>query len=217
MPTMLVCEWETPASKLEEKCIGDYCIRKKEVEPGTIWSMREYNERPVFGYDDVVFACKTQVVGLEEKGKVWMTNSPREYYSMHELAARSKGDVLVGGLGLGELANILANRRDIKSVEVVEKSKEVIDLVGKNVDKRVKITHGDIFHRIKELSKINACPSTIILDIYRGDEDIEDVKIDYEYIKEMCPNSNVLVWNFGAEIETEKAFDYLGIKHLFKY
>ena len=210
---MLVDDWKTSASDIPEGCSNGVCIKKKKVDKGTLWSMKE-DERGVFGYDKVLFTESTTITGLEEwmedEWQVWMTDSPREYYSMWELVARTKpGKVLVGGLGLGVLANLLSLRNDIDDITVVEISESVIDLVGDYVNPKVKIINDDIFKVVSELASEGNCPDTIILDIYKGTEDVDDVAIDIESIKDYCSTSNVIAWKFTPEIETNEALSCL--------
>lgn len=68
----------------------------------------------------------------EEEGYsgVWMTDLPEELFQIAEAIASVKpqGHVLVGGLGLGILAKMLVALPEVKSVTVVELSKDVISL-----------------------------------------------------------------------------------------
>jgi len=208
-PIMVTDEWETEASKIPEKCCENFCITKKHVRKGDIWTMKE-DERGVFGYEDVLFTRPSTITGLEERESpraqpiLWMSDSPREYYSMWELVARTKPKrVLVGGLGLGILANLLSKRLDIDEVVVVEKSKCVIDMVKSHVHPKVKIIHGDFFKTASELSRKGEKYDTVILDIYTGKEDVEDVKIDVETIEDTFPESKVLAWKFQPELEED--------------
>lgn len=79
----------------------------------------------------VVFKEPTRWHSLTEEGRVWMSDVPIEQVQHDAVLARVRhGRVLVGGLGLGYAATILALRPGIKAVTVVERSKEVIDLVA---------------------------------------------------------------------------------------
>lgn len=65
---------------------------------------------------------------------VWMTDWPVEQAQCDSNLKRIKGGrVLVGGLGLGLCATILARRRAISHVTVVEKSPEVVKLVAEHL------------------------------------------------------------------------------------
>jgi len=212
-PIMVIDEWETEASRIPRRCCENFCITKKPAREGNIWTMKE-DERGVFGYEDVLFTRKATITGLEEKVPtakpiVWMTDSPREYYAMWELVARTKPRrVLVGGLGLGILANLLSKRSDIDEVVVVEKSKCVIDLVKPYLHPKVKMIHGDFFKTASELSNKGEEYDTVILDIYTGKEDVEDVKIDVESVEDTFPESRVLAWKFQPELEEDISVIY---------
>lgn len=68
---------------------------------------------------------------LLEDGQVWMSDYPIEQ-AQHDAALTPirNGRVLVGGLGLGYAATVLARRPRIREVVVVEKAPEVCELVG---------------------------------------------------------------------------------------
>lgn len=85
-------------------------------------------------------------------GGVWMTDLPIEQQQHRNTLQGMKGDVLVGGLGLGLAVNWLAAREEVKSVTVVEISKEVTDLVAPHLrDPRgiVRIVHADLLKYLK--------------------------------------------------------------------
>ena len=208
-PIMVIDEWETEASRIPKGCCDNFCITKRYARKGDIWTMKE-DERGVFGYDDVLFTRQATITGLQEseepraKPIMWMSDSPREYYSMWELVARARPKrVLVGGLGLGILANLLSKRSDIDEIVVVEKSKCVIDMVKPHVHPKVKIINDDFFRAASEFSRKGKEYDTVILDIYTGKEDVEDVKINVETIEDAFPESKVLAWKFQPELEEE--------------
>ena len=66
---------------------------------------------------------------LREGGHCWMSDVPLEMQWTHHLAIPARGDdILIGGLGLGLLPQLLLPARG-RSVTVLEKHQEVIDLV----------------------------------------------------------------------------------------
>ena len=64
-----------------------------------------------------------------------------------EFIKKSNGDVLIGGLGLGLIVINIQDKEDINSITIIEKSKEVIELITSQIkfNNKVKIIHGDIF------------------------------------------------------------------------
>jgi hypothetical protein len=67
---------------------------------------------------------------LREKGAVWMTDLPCEQAQMRDGLRHLRGNVLIGGLGLGVVANLACASPEIKSVTVIEKEPDVIALVA---------------------------------------------------------------------------------------
>jgi len=76
----------------------------------------------------------------------YMTDLPHEW-DQHEAAARRAielgGDILVTGLGLGMFCGMIAGEPSIKSITVIEKSHDVIQLVGPHVHEKVTIICAD--------------------------------------------------------------------------
>jgi hypothetical protein len=84
---------------------------------------------------------------LSRNGTVVMSNTPDELRDSRYFVNRATGSVLINGLGLGCIIGQLLEKEDVTEITVIEKSREVIRLVGKyyREDKRVRIIHGDAF------------------------------------------------------------------------
>lgn len=84
---------------------------------------------------------------LKRNGDIIMSNTPDEIRDFWRFVCRAKGSILVNGLGLGVLLKALLNKPEITDVTVIEKSEDVIKLVGETYrkDKRVTIIHADAF------------------------------------------------------------------------
>lgn len=62
--------------------------------------------------------------------KAWMSDSGEERCMMFAAAKEAKGDVLVGGLGLGIYPQfVLALNRPVKSITIIERNENIIDFV----------------------------------------------------------------------------------------
>jgi spermidine synthase len=77
---------------------------------------------------------------------------------MHrDLARYAHGNVLIGGLGLGILPRMLMNRKNVKSITVVESNPDVIGLVRSYVYRdftdrsRINIIQADIHDYVRDL------------------------------------------------------------------
>lgn len=101
----------------------------------------------------------------------WMTDLPIEQAQIdRELTPIRAGRVLVGGLGLGYAATVLARRTRIFKIVVVEQSQDVIDLVAphlKHTGAVVDVVHADLFEYLQAPS---AGPfDWAYYDIWQGD------------------------------------------------
>lgn len=137
---------------------------------------------------------------LVYEGGVWMTDLPIEQQQHRNCLRRMRGHVLVGGLGLGLATNWLAKNEKVKSVTVVEISKEVVELVAPHVrDPRgiVKIVNADLFDYLKDAAGKKRWDWSFI-DIWQSDGEIT-------FFKTVCPlrklseslvkDQNVICWN----------------------
>jgi len=84
----------------------------------------ELREIPQIGYFDTEFPFPA----ILENGIEWMTITPNEVETMREPIANSHGKVLTLGLGLGYFAFHASQKKEVTSVTVVEKSKDVIEI-----------------------------------------------------------------------------------------
>lgn len=107
-------------------------IYKKEV---TVVSMREMVTRGAHPCKATLSQPLRVHELIEEGHGLWMSDHPQELNQIAEMLfyLRPRGRVLVGGLGLGIVAETLSTQRpDVKRVTVVEKSANVIALCSTN-------------------------------------------------------------------------------------
>lgn len=97
--------------------------------------------------------CRTISPGRYKRltcnGTVIMSNTPSEIRDHLSFIweAKKGGHILINGLGLGVALIAILESDKVESITVIEKSKDVIDLVGPSfsTDKRVNIIHADAF------------------------------------------------------------------------
>lgn len=84
-----------------------------------------------------------------------MSNTPDEIQDFRHFVSNATGSVLVNGLGLGVLLNALLQKPNITEITVVEKSADVIKLVGETYlkDNRVTIINADAFEFVPPKGK----------------------------------------------------------------
>lgn len=92
-----------------------------------------------------------------------MSDTPMEKRTNCEFVLNAHGNVLIGGLGIGLILLAIQDKEDVKQITVVEKSKEVIELVGNQLplNSKVHIVNDDVFE-YNPLFKYN----TIYMDIW---------------------------------------------------
>ncbi len=76
------------------------------------------------------FDCR---ILLDPTGRLWMSNTPQEHIMMYNNARRTRGRVLVGGLGLGLYPQYAEAIGAARRFVVVEQSAVVADLVAPTV------------------------------------------------------------------------------------
>lgn len=76
-----------------------------------------------------------------------MSDTPMEIRTNMNFLYQAHGNILIGGLGLGIMLKILEKMDNIKSVTVIEKNQEVMDLVldQLNLPDNFKVIQSDIF------------------------------------------------------------------------
>ncbi len=128
-----ISKWKTPATDYPEKQIGSARIVHGFYNYGY------FNNYGVRGYKFFEVIKQIPVTSLEikeikdDKSKIWwtwMVDDPPHYWSMQDYARNSIGRVLVAGLGLGLVAHELLDNVDVDSITIVEKNKDVIELIS---------------------------------------------------------------------------------------
>jgi len=133
--------WPKIAELVPEGKSGDVRIEHFEVskEDSTFTSIRAM----VNGRDEFVEPGK--YARLYVGNALMMSDTRMEKRSNTGVVLNATGHVLIAGLGLGMITHPIAAKKEVKSITVVEKSPDVIKLVGPSLHKKVKVVEGDIF------------------------------------------------------------------------
>lgn len=144
---------------IPENKINDYEIKHNVVPAGEKLLMNSFRTAFIGGQNGPKFVCydaPTTWHTLSYENGVWMTDLPIEQRQHdQQLKSIKSGTVLIGGLGLGYAATILATRPGIKRIVIVEIAREVIDLVWPytltNCPERekVEVVHADLFEYLR--------------------------------------------------------------------
>lgn len=85
-------------------------------------------------------------IRLRLNGGVMMSNTYDEYRSNWDVLHYAHGDVLIGGLGMGAILDCILEKDTVRSVTVIEKSSDVIELVKPHfASPKLTVVHADVF------------------------------------------------------------------------
>ena len=89
------------------------------------------------------------ILSDKEKQEVVMSDSWMERYTNQAFIQKAKGDVLIAGLGLGMIILAIQGKAEVNSITVIEKDRQLGDLVlnqlGKYLSSTVEVIYEDIF------------------------------------------------------------------------
>lgn len=129
-------------------------------------------------------------IRLTNRGEVVMSDTSMEKRTNANFVRNAHGKVLIGGLGISLILLAIQDKEEVEHITVVEKNKEVIELVGSQLplNSKVTIVNDDVF-TYKPLFKYN----TIYMDIWNYiNEDVyqEEMKpLISRYRKYLVPKS----------------------------
>lgn len=121
--------------KIPEAKAGKFAIRHRHYPAGARFQTAS-TRTMIFAQHVPVQVLATEPVivhELSEGDGVWMTDMPIEQAQIDPMLKSMRGRVLVGGLGLGYAAQVLARMPAVREVVVIERSPEVIELVARYI------------------------------------------------------------------------------------
>lgn len=129
--------------------IGRFAIEASIISKGTIVAGYEkYKGRKTF----IKYNFDCPLIKLTEDGNPWMSDNMHEVESTVGAVEVARGDVLVGGLGMGLFPTWIKDK--VNSIDIVELNQEVIDLVFHQVaTEKMKIIHDEIYHYLRTTDK----------------------------------------------------------------
>ncbi len=143
---LVIADWRTPVSHYPARKLGRAEIKRTvDKARGSL-----YYAEGVEGHLFVEYKKNPTVISLEIEGRVWMTDQFAYTRSLHSFAERSRGRVLVAGLGLGIVVHQLLANPAVILIDVVERELDVARLVRPLLprDARVHILHEDFYQYV---------------------------------------------------------------------
>jgi hypothetical protein len=134
---------------LNEKRVGKYAIEKSVTPVGTVVEGFDRHTGKILS---LKLTFNYPVVKLTEDGNTWMSDNMFEVDSNLGAVELARGDVLIGGLGIGMLPILIRDK--VNSIDIVELSQDVIDLVFHQVaNEKMHIIHDEICHYLTSTEK----------------------------------------------------------------
>lgn len=119
---------------LEDRQKGDWKLQHFTIGENDFFAMRDGISPGT--YIRLVHNCKCV-----------MSNTRMEERTNMNFCHSANGDVLIGGLGIGLIILAIQDKPEVKTITVIEKNQEVIDMVATqlNFNDKVKIICADVF------------------------------------------------------------------------
>lgn len=133
---------------LAEGEVKPFRLAKRVILTGKVLDHYDPQEGKIF---KVKFETDFPIVVLEEDTEygpnVWMSDSPLEQEALAQAVKASYGRVLTSGLGIGLFPFLASRKSKVKKIDIIERSSEVIELVGKQLQclPKLEIIHADLY------------------------------------------------------------------------
>lgn len=140
-------KWASRIPQVPDGQRGNVQVTSRTIPKGSEHIVVSFRNALLTGEQPFGVTLDTEFVlrSLKEDGVgTWMDGSLQELWQMREYIRRCKGAVLVGGLGLGITANLLAHKRTVDRVVVVEKNLDIIELVRPYLHEKVLLIRDEI-------------------------------------------------------------------------
>jgi hypothetical protein len=124
------------------------------TETSEVFEITDVSHALLLGVDPITLSYGQPVdfhILIGDGGGVMTSDKPDEIYIQYIAFHNMHGRVLVGGLGLGMAANMIAAMPDVSSVTVIEKEPDIIQLLDGNLDLNVNVIQADLFEHINQL------------------------------------------------------------------
>lgn len=121
--------------KLDNITDGEYKFELLSYDPyegflyKDISNLSNHIEQTSIGYFDEEY----KYIALSSNDDIWMLITPHEINTMKDAVNKAYGNVITFGLGLGYFAYMCSIKDNVKSVTIIEKDKNIIELFNKHI------------------------------------------------------------------------------------
>ena len=178
------------------------------------WQLRNLGYKPfeAFVCDDIAvnadglqipqigfFISPFHYPAVLQDGRIWMTVTPNEVETMKEPVEKARGNVLTYGLGLGYYAYMVSNKNEVRSVTIVEKDRDIIELFAEKIlpqfpaKAKIKIINDDAFaHAANHLA--NDDFDFVFTDLWHDVSDGLPLYLKMKEYEPSAPNTKFEYW-----------------------
>ena len=156
---------------------GKYALKFIDYAPYQLFA---YDDIKINGYKEYsqvgYFDHKFSYLALTEGNNIWMSLNPNEIETMKPYINKAKGNVLVLGLGMGYVPFMLSLKNCVKSITIIEKDQEIINLFNELIypsfvnKEKIKIIKGDAIEFARKSQK-EGTYDYIFADLWHDPED----------------------------------------------
>ena len=157
--------------------LKDFSYETVTIEKGYLFNIDEIQDDKNKELNDYMilraYKQDTDMMFLKQGKQEWMMTSISEFRTNDPYAKKAHGNIVTFGLGIGYFVYMASLNENVKSITVIEKSKEVIELFNQIKDqfpnKDINIINGDAFDYFNEqyLKQFDY----IYVDIYQNNID----------------------------------------------
>ena len=157
--------------------LKDFSYETVTIEKGYLFNIDEIQDDKNKELNDYMilraYKQDTDMMFLKQGKQEWMMASISEFKTNDPYAKKAHGNIITFGLGIGYFVYMASLNENVKSITVIEKSKEVIELFNQIKDqfpnKDINIINGDAFDYFNEqyLKQFDY----IYVDIYQNNID----------------------------------------------
>ena len=157
--------------------LKDFSYETVTIEKGYLFNIDEIQDDKNKELNDYMilraYKQDTDMMFLKQGKQEWMMASISEFRTNDPYAKKAHGNIITFGLGIGYFVYMASLNENVKSITVIEKSKEVIELFNQIKDqfpnKDINIINGDAFDYFNEqyLKQFDY----IYVDIYQNNID----------------------------------------------
>lgn len=138
-----------------------YLGKKRIIPAGFVTAYLEtYRKKDTLEQIHTFFYCDKNVrfpnIMEGDTNVSWMSVEPFEIESFRKFIEEAEGNVLLGGLGLGYVAYMLSEKKEVENITILEMNQDVISVFQENIlpqfknKDKIKVIHADAIKYLQE-------------------------------------------------------------------